>query len=809
MLHSLSRTVRSFSLCGGFLAVLAAPMAVEAQQDGVQQELVGPIVIDSVAVKGNVRLADLTIISMASINRGSAYTIFDIQEATKDLWASGEFWDITVHIEGNVGDHVTLVWEVEEQDLMRNVVITGLENVDPDDVRDTTNIRGGVPYSPGRVTEAKEFIRSELAAKGIPFANIVERNEPVSNREKEIILYLDVTEGTRVTVADVVFRNNELFSDGEIRAAMSVKPEGFWWWRPGSYDGETLDADLEVNLPAFYASRGYLDFEVVRDTLIIDPVTGKTRVEVTVNEGPGYHLADFSITGNREFPTSRLESYFEPDETGLFASVLGDRELPVFDSIAFQQATDEVAQLYQNEGYLYSQIIPYVNRNPVREGEPPTVNVGWTIREGQQAYIARVDIEGNEYTYDRVIRDKIFILPGDVYSQERVIQSFQSISSLGYFDVPMDVPSIEPNDQGDVNVTFRVTEKPTGAINFGTSVGGRYGVAGFVGYDQPNLFGKGKSGSARWDFGQFANNQTLTYTDPGIMGSLVSGSLSLFNARDRFISFQSGRRRRAGGSLRFGFPIPGARFTRLFTGYGLSRTEFTLQGADADRSLFGRPAGTQSTISVGMTRSTLNHPLFPTVGGRQTVNVDFNGGPLGGDGKFIKTTAEGAWWIPVGRAGGDPNQPGSGLTLALGMTFRTGALQGDSEAFPFERFWLGGVQFGERLRGYDETTVTPSGYFPDRSREILDIDRLGTAFFSMTTELALRMGSQLSGSVFLDAGNVWRNASEVDPTKLVRGAGIGILLVTPFGPVGLDYAYGFDKPEPGWQLHFNLGGAGF
>ena len=116
---------------------------------------------------------------------------------------------------------------------------------------------------------------------------------------------------------------------------------------------------------------------------------------------------------------------------------------------------------------------------------------------------------------------------------------------------------------------------------------------------------------------------------------------------------------------------------------------------------------------------------------------------------------------------------------------------------------------GERLRGYDETTVTPEGFFPERSREILDIDRLGTAFFSMTTELALRMGAQFSVSLFFDAGDVWRSPQEFDPTKLRRGAGVGVLLVTPFGPVGLDYAYGFDKPEPGWQLHFNLGGGGF
>jgi len=391
-----------------------------------------------------------------------------------------------------------------------------------------------------------------------------------------------------------------------------------------------------------------------------------------------------------------------------------------------------------------------------------------------------------------------------VYSQERIIQSFQSVSSLGYFEVPMDVPDIEPTPEGDVDVTFTVTEKPTGAVNFGTSVGGGTGgFSGFIGYDQPNLFGQGKSGSMRWDFGQYQNNQTLNYTDPGVFESLVSASANLFNARDRFMTFRSGRRRRTGGDFRLGFLIPGARFTRFFTGYGLSRTKLTLQTGGLDTSLFGRPPGTQSTFSVGLTRATLNHPLFPTVGSRQSVNVAFTGGPLGGDGKFVKYTAEGSWWLPIAQVSGAG--AGSGNTLALGMTMRLGALQGNHDPFPFDGFWMGGVQFGQQLRGYDETTVTPLGFFEDSSREIRDIDRLGSAFFSMTTEIAFRMGAQMSASLFMDVGNVWRNAAEIDPTQLFRGAGIGVQLVTPFGPIGLDYAYGFDKAIPGWQMHFRLG----
>ena len=71
------------------------------------------------------------------------------------------------------------------------------------------------------------------------------------------------------------------------------------------------------------------------------------------------------------------------------------------------------------------------------------------------------------------------------------------------------------------------------------------------------------------------------------------------------------------------------------------------------------------------------------------------------------------------------------------------------------------------------------------------------------------MGAQFSVSLFFDAGDVCAAPGNSTPRGCGGARGVGVQLVTPFGPVGLDYAYGFDKPEPGWQLHFNLGGGGF
>ena len=247
-----------------------------------------------------------------------------------------------------------------------------------------------------------------------------------------------------------------------------------------------------------------------------------------------------------------------------------------------------------------------------------------------------------------------------------------------------------------------MVEKQTGSINFGTSMGGGYGLSGFVGYQQPNLFGQAKSGSLRWDFGRYLNSFEASYTDPALFQSLLSGSLSLFNSRDRFFQFSTGRRTRLGTSARVGFPWPNSRVSRVFLGYSISRTKYELFTDVEDTSLFGRPPGLQSQLSVTLTRQTLDHPLFPTVGSRQNVVVEFNGGLLGGNGDFTKILTEANWWLPVGRMA-DGEGPNQGPRFALGLTLRAGSVFGDAGAFPFDRFWMGGVQFGQNLRGYDET----------------------------------------------------------------------------------------------------------
>jgi outer membrane protein insertion porin family len=184
-----------------------------------------------------------------------------------------------------------------------------------------------------------------------------------------------------------------------------------------------------------------------------------------------------------------------------------------------------------------------------------------------------------------------------------------------------------------------------------------------------------------------------------------------------------------------------------------------------------------------------------------------SGGILGGTGNFQKIELEGKWHAPLGELNTGARSP---IKLTLGLFSRTGFVFGDSPFFE-QLFALGGTQFGIPLRGYDEFSVTPKGYDPFAVSRGASPDAVGKAFFTVTGEFGVRLSQGLYASWFIDAGNVWADASHYNPSRLFRGAGVGLSFLSPLGPLGMDYAYGFDKvdangrPDPGWKFHFRLG----
>ncbi len=463
----------------------------------------GPPAVDSIVVQGNQRLTPSQIIGSSGIIVHQPINYRDIQRAITALFQTGQFDDVLVE-QRNQGQQLLLVLRVKERPVLEKWTVRGVNRVGEGEVKGRVHLTEGRPLDRNAVEQARAAIDSLYKHQGYYASQIkVVQLTPQPGRARVVF---DITEGNRVAISQVVVDGNKHFTDQALLKHMATHPEGFWWFQKGEYDERTVEQDVRERLPNWYADHGYVDFQVTQDSLISDSTGGKAILHLTVDEGQNYHVGTFDIEGNRRFSTEELRAFYPFGPVGPNGTPVGHSR--PFSQTQWNEATEKVQKLYANNGYIYAQVQPEEIRRTGPKGVP-LVDLRWNVREGTPATINKIEIVGNDVTHERVIREAIVMLPGDLFSQDRLIRSYQNVANLGFFQQPMPPPDVKPSANGaDVDITFRVEERRTGNINFGASLGQGTGVGGFLGLEEPNLFGRGKRGKLQWQFGKNINDFT-------------------------------------------------------------------------------------------------------------------------------------------------------------------------------------------------------------------------------------------------------------------------------------------------------------
>lgn len=805
------------------MAVAAVAIGLSLPRPVAAQEVAGRCTTsDSIAVRGNSRVDDARIRTEVGLTKGATLNFPALQRSLKALYALGEFDDVQILCDlESVPGKVLMVVQVKERLILGDITVTGPKAVSERSVRDKVDLLIGRPIDPLQVARAKAKIDSVYEKAGYYLAQVKVDSTPMS--DGRVAIAYDIDEGRRLAISAIDIVGNRSVREKTIVGAMKTRPEGFWFFRKGEYDDDTYVGDLGERIPGLFARLGHVDARITKDTLLVDRERGKGLVQITVDEGPQFRVGSFEIAGNRRFNTEDLRKFYPFD--GNESKTLTQRamglifrtpEAPegVFDQAKWDAALEKVNSAYRDNGYLYASVRPVVERRYEGPDSIPVANLRWEIDEKNPAIVNRIEIVGNDFTSDDCIRRQIFLAPGGPFNQQLLIRSYQSIGNMNFFEQPMPFPDYRPvNEQGDVDIVFRVKEKRTGSVNFGASMGqGGVGFGGFIGLEQPNLFGLCKSGRLNWQYGRFFNDFTATYTDPALKGTRLSGALSAYRTQSRFIVGNLGQNIRTGAQFRLGLPTPWSYFSTIAVSYNAENATFTsgtILGS-CSRNCF------RSNVGLEYQYDTRVDMPFATQGSLRSVQVDLSGGPFGGTVNFQRISTEMRGYALLGQFGG--NNPGSQpIKLTMGLTARSGALFGNSGPFFFQQqFAVGGVMFGQQLRGYPEFSITPQGFNPNTDQFRSDPASFGNAFMTMTGEIGLRFNQMFYFNVFADAGNNWASARQINPTRLFRSAGFGVSTVTPLGPLGLDLAYGFDRQsvniatgrlqkDPRWQFHFRLG----
>jgi outer membrane protein insertion porin family len=742
------------------------------------------------------------IISNSGLKIGSSISIpgDDVRQAIQKLWALRIFSDVQILIENKVQDGVYLLIKVKEYPRLEKVEINGIDDVSEDDIKKKITLINGQIVTPDDINKIIMNIKVLYEEEGHLLAEIKPESKILdSSKSNRITLYLNIEEGPQLTINEITFIGNKAFDDGDLKGEFEDTKEKKWYHlilANPKFESKKFEEDKRRILK-FYKKNGYIDVEIVSDSIWYTSDKKRMNILITVNEGEQYKIRKIAWEGNTVYTSDVLT-----ERLGFIPGMIYDDEKFEQNLKGNQDQTD-VASLYLDEGYLRFNLDPDIQR----VGKD-SLDITIHVYERNQFQIGQVEIKGNKKTRENVIRRELFTRPGDFFSRALIIRSLRQLAQLNYFNQEKLKPDTRFVDEKTVDLIYEVEEKSSDNVNASVGYSGAFGVTGALGFTITNFSisdplsgGAGQILNFDWQFGEGARFRTfsLSFTEPWLFDRPTTLGISLFDSRQQF----GWDLRQTGASIRLG--------RRLNWPDNYCRADWTFRFQSIDvrdnggNSFYEVGKSKQFSINQTLSRNSTDNPIFPTIGSNVSLSTEISGGPfLPGNVDYHKWLFDAEWYVPIFGS--------SRLVLYVGSNL--GYLSGfykNSRIPPIEYFYMGGTMVGyvstTPLRGYEDRSVGPVNS--------LGQEEGGRVLNKHTLELRLAvtlnpMPIYLLG--FAEGGNVYRDFNHIDFLDLKRSYGFGArILIQPLGMIGFDYGYGADDVYPkdgkpdGWHFHFQFG----
>lgn len=787
--------------------------------------------IKQVKVHGVKLINNNILASSAGLNVGDSITLPSqfISAAIDRLWSTGRFSDVNVGAKVE-GEDVTLELMLQERPRVFNWAITGLGKSQTTDLTEKLNLKRNSELSDYIIEKNKGVIKEYCSDKGFRQTQVDVRIENDTITKNMVNVTFDVDRKERVKVRAVNFIGNDNFSDNKLRSTFKKTNQAsinIFKARKFKEDEYEADKDLLID---FYNSKGYRNATVVRDSVyyLDDESIG---VDLYVSEGNKYYIRNITWVGNSKYETETLQKMFAVESGDSYDKKSMYKRLGVGKEANPEEMS--ILSLYQNDGYLMSQIDP----SEVIVGRD-SIDLELKVFEGKPFTINEVKISGNQRVDDEVIRREVYTRPGELYNRSLLMQTIRILGSMGHFNPEAIMPDIQPVSNSLVDVGWALEEQASDQFN----VSGGWGNGSFVGSVgitlnnisigdsfkagawRPYPMGKNQKLSIQAQSnGSYYKALSASFTDPWFGGkkpNTFMTSVHYSDQNDAYYAWQesSSYFRTLGVSLGFGkrlsWPDP------YFQIYGEASYErYMLK----DWGSFLMDEGNANLLSAKfvLSRNSVDQQIYPRRGSNFSTSLQLTPPYSLFDGKdysdkymtdqdkyrfieFHKWMLDMEWY--QGFLGN------SNLVLMLRAKMGFLGSYNPYKQSPFDRFEVGGdgmsgyTYYGIdviSLRGYEDGALDPVG------------SDYSMAYNKYTVELRypiiLKPSSQIYVLGFMEGGNGFNSWRDFSPFDIKRSAGFGVRLYLPIvGMLGIDWAYGFDPAagkmeKSGSQFHFVMG----
>jgi len=370
-------------------------------------------------------------------------------------------------------------------------------------------------------------------------------------------------------------------------------------------------------------SRGYVD---MRTTAVNSELTKERDgffVSYNIQEGQQF-----------KFGTINLVSEMNGVDAATYRRIVKVRPGVVYSPVLVEADIARLERQAIKDGIDFMRVEPRITRND----RDQTLDITYVISRGERIFVERIDIEGNTTTLDRVIRRQFDSVEGDPFNPREIRESAERIRALDYFETAQ-VNARQGSSPEQVVVDVDVVEQPTGSLNFGGSFSNNDGIGVAISFAETNFLGRGQQLSLSVSTASEATRYGLNFVEPNLLGRDVAFGLRLDYAEtsSSFTNFDTNR-------LIFqpSLTFPLSENGRLSLRYTAEQNEIVRQDDPVNGPVIDGDiaAGDLLSSSIGYeyTYDTRRGGLDPTSGVLFQFGQDFAG--LGGDNKFVKTTAK-------------------------------------------------------------------------------------------------------------------------------------------------------------------------
>ena len=754
-----------------------------------------------------------------------------IQNAANRLWMQRYFDDIQIGatIEG---DSLDLEVILKERARVMNWKIAGVPKSKSTDLINELKLKRGHELSDYVIDKNIKLIKNHFIDKGFRNCEVTATFENDTVITQGINVTFHVVKNPRVRIGEITFDGNSGIDDKRLeRAFKKTHKVSYKFWQQTKLMEKDYEEDKEL-LIDFYNSKGYRNAHIISDSLY---TINEKRIglNIKVNEGNKYYIRNVSWVGNSRYDTEYLQKLLSVNSGDVYDKKSIHKRLGIGKEMNPEDMS--ISSLYQNDGYLVSQIEPA----EIIIG-PDSLDLEIRVFEGKQFTINNVGISGNMRVDDEVIRRELYTRPGELYNRALLMQTIRTLAGMQHFNEEAIMPDIKlvqgASDLVDIN--WPLEEKASDQFNIAAGWGSGTFV-GSVGITLNNLSVRNFFKKGAWRPYPMGQNQrlsisgqtngtyykalSLSFSEPWLGGHkptslTVSGHLSESN--DAYYPWQTANTyfRSFGAAVGIGkrltWPDP---YFQIYA--ELSYLRYGLKGY----SSFVMENGNANTLAAKfvLARNSTDQPIYPRRGSDISLSLQITPPFSAMDGKdyadpnlseqdrwrwieFHKWQFKAQWFQPL--------TPNNNLVFMAKAEMGYLGHYNKDKVSPFERFQVGGDGmtgysiYGVdiiALRGYEDGELDPVG------------SRYSVGYNKYTVELRypviLKPSSQIYVLSFLEAGNGFTSWKDFSPFKLKRSAGVGVRLYLPIvGMMGIDWGWGFDPAagqttRSGSQFHFVIG----